>query len=220
LELGTLITFDNRDLHERVYLFLRDKILNNELAPGSKIDYDEFITSLGVSRTPLRDAINQLKRDGLIEVRPRSGSYVATPKLKDIEEIYNVRKALECQAIETAIHALPKSVIEEMIHQTEVVEREIKKQNVQLFFESDRHIHRTIITHSGNQLLISIMETLELKIKWFGVIITKNFDRPLQANQYHRKILLALQDGNKEEAKRLMAEHIDDVKEDTIEDYN
>jgi DNA-binding GntR family transcriptional regulator len=219
VELGTLITFDNRNLHERVYLYLREKIILNELSPGSKIDYDEFITSLGVSRTPLRDAINQLKRDGLIEVRPRSGSYVATPHIKDIEEIYNVRKALECQAMESAIYTIPKSTIQDLLVEADSVEKDIKRGDVQPFFLADRNLHRTIIEHSGNQLLISIMGTLEHKINWFGVIITTNADRPLMANEYHRKILSAMMDADIMNAKRLLADHIDEVKEQTLKDY-
>ncbi|MFP3416461.1 GntR family transcriptional regulator, partial [Bacillus sp. SIMBA_074] len=78
-----------------VYLYLRDKIVHNNLKPGSRIDYDELMAELGVSRTPVRDALNRLQIDNLIEVRPRSGTFVSTPNKKAIEDLYNVRKPLE-----------------------------------------------------------------------------------------------------------------------------
>lgn len=64
------------------------------------------------------------------------------------------------------------------------------------------------------------MSTLELKIKWYGVIITKNSDRPRQANEMHKKILQALFNSNIEEAIHLMDVHIDEIKHHTIEDYS
>ncbi|TDF93171.1 GntR family transcriptional regulator [Paenibacillus piri] len=212
-------TFDNSNLYERVYVYLRDKILNNELQPGSKIVYEHFLAELGVSRTPLRDAINRLKQDGLIEVKARSGSYVYFPNAKDIEELYDVRKALECQALLTAATTLTKSRLEALLREADEAETAIKKGDIQPFFEADRNLHRTIIEHSNNRLLISIMSTLELKIKWFGVIITKNFDRPLQANDMHKRILRALYESDHEKANALMSDHIEEIKRYTMGDY-
>jgi DNA-binding GntR family transcriptional regulator len=214
-----LMKFDNSNLYERVYLYLRDKILNNEIKPGSKINYEDFIGELGVSRTPLRDAINRLKQDGLIEVKPRSGSYVYMPNVQDIEELYDVRNALECQAVKAATHFMPKHLLESMMKEAELAEKALKELDAKPFFEADRNLHRSITEHSNNRLLINIMNTLELKIKWFGIIITKNFDRPLQANEMHKKILRAMYASNSEEAKELMEKHIAEIKRYVIGDY-
>lgn len=215
-----MIIFDNSNLHERVYVYLRDKILNNELKPGSKIIYEDIIKELGVSRTPLRDAINRLKQDGLIDVKPRSGSYVNLPNVKDIEDLYDVRKALELKALTIAARTMPKAQIQLLLDEADRAEESIQKGDMKPFFEADRNLHRTIIQHSNNQLLVSIMSTLELKIKWYGVIITKNSDRPRQANEMHKRILRALYDSNIEEAIQLMDVHIDEIKQHTVEDYS
>jgi DNA-binding GntR family transcriptional regulator len=214
-----LIDFDNSNLYERVYLYLRDKILNNEIKPGSKLSYEDLIGQLGVSRTPLRDAINRLKQDGLIEVKPRAGSYVYMPNAQDIEELYDVRNALECQAVKAATHYMPKKLLESLMQEAEIAEKAIKEGDAKPFFEADRNLHRTIIQHSNNQLLINIMNTLELKIKWFGIIITKNFDRPLQANEMHKKILQAMYASDSKEANEQMEKHIDEIKRYVIGDY-
>lgn len=214
-----MITFDNSNLHDRVYIHLRDKILNNELEPGSKIVYEDLIQELGVSRTPLRDAINRLKIDGLIEVKPRSGSYVYYPNRKDIEDLFGVRKALECQAVKDATELMPKSELKLLMNEADVAEEAIRAGEVNTFFEADRKLHKSIIQHSNNHLLFSIMSTLELRIIWYGVIMTKSSERPLKANETHKKILQAMYDSDGKMAVGLMEEHIDELKSFTLKDY-
>jgi len=211
--------FDNSNLNERVYHYVRDRILANVYKPGDQINYEQLIQELGVSRTPLRDAINRLTQDGLIEVKPRSGSYVYMPNARDIGELYDVRKALECQAIEAAVPRMPHEELKELLSEAEEADEAIKHGRVQRFFEADRRFHRTIIERSGNRLLAGMMETLELKIKWFGVIITK-FDRPQQANDSHKRIIRAMERADAAEARRMMEEHIEEIKRYTIGDYS
>jgi GntR family transcriptional regulator, rspAB operon transcriptional repressor len=214
------VQFDNSNLYERVYIYLRDKIVLNQLPPGSRINYEELIEQLGVSKTPLRDAINRLQQEGLIEVKPRSGTYVSIPKVKDIVEIYDVRKALESQAIQLASPRIPKNELESFLREADHAEEEIKKGNAEPFFQADRQLHQMIIQYSENRRLITFMNTLELQIKWFGIIIAKNFERPLQANDMHKRILTAIYHSNVDEAKKLMEEHIEEIKLYTVADYS
>ncbi|MBP1931138.1 GntR family transcriptional regulator [Ammoniphilus resinae] len=214
------IEFDNSNLHERVYLYLRDKIMQNQLPPGSRISYERLREELGVSKTPLRDAINRLQQDGLVEVRPRSGTYVNTPKVHDIIEIYDVRKSLERTAVQLAAPMIPKEVLESLLDEAEEAEEEIQKGNRERFFIADRNLHQTIIKYSGNKRLITFMDTLEVQIRWFGIIIAKNFDRPTQANDMHKKILQAMYQLDIPQAQRLMEEHIEEIKLYTVADYS
>jgi len=212
--------FDNLCLNDRVYLYLRDQIIQNKLKPGTRIHYDDFTQKLGVSRTPLRDALNLLQQQGLVEVKPRSGSFVATPKVKDIEDIYDVRKPLECQAIRLAAKHIPLARIQELLVEAEEAEMALKNGNVDPFFNADRRLHDTIITYSNNSRLISIMETLSSQIKWFGVLNTTNFDRPFQANEQHKEILKALEKGDVDTAVDCMGRHIEEIKECIIADFS
>lgn len=212
--------FDNRNLYERVYLYIRDKIINNDLKPGSRIDYDVFINELGVSRTPLRDALNKLDQEGLIEIRPRAGTFVSTPKSKDIEEIYDLRKALEREAIGLASAFIPTEVIDELLEEVFQADTAIKEGNLSPFFHSDRNLHQTIIRYSGNKRLIEIMDRLEAQLKWFGVIMTINYERPKQASEMHKEILNALKASNIDEAKLLMENHIEEIKSSILQDFS
>ncbi|MEK3981587.1 GntR family transcriptional regulator [Psychrobacillus sp. FSL K6-2836] len=212
-----MLNFDNSNLSERVYLYIRNKILDNKLKPGSKINYEELCSEIGISRTPLRDALNLLKQDGLVEVKPRSGTYVCLPQLKDIEEIFDVRKALEIQALKSAL-TIPKSTLSCYMKATDYAGVELKTGNLQPFLETDRKLHQTIMQNSNNNLLISIMDSLETKIKWLGALTAQSIERPIQANNEHKKILTALYESNLEEAVLLMGIHIDGFKRFTIED--
>jgi GntR family transcriptional regulator, rspAB operon transcriptional repressor len=214
------MNFDNSNLHDRVYLHLRDRIIYNELTPGSRIDYHQIIEDLGVSRTPIRDALNRLQQDGLIEVKPRSGTYVRIPQVKDIAEIYDLRKALERQAVELAATNISKDFLKSLLNEAEHAEAAIQHGDVGPFFQADRNLHRSIIHHSCNERLIAIMDKLEIQIQWYGIIMTKNFDRPLQANQMHRLILQAIYDSQIKEAQILMEEHIEEIKQSVISDYS
>jgi GntR family transcriptional regulator, rspAB operon transcriptional repressor len=211
--------FDNLNLHERVYMYVRDKIINNELKPGSRIDYEELISELGVSRTPLRDALNRLQHDKLIEVKPRSGTFVSVPRPKDIEEIYDVRKPLECLAVKLSAQNLSKETYIRLLDETDDVEAELNRGNVETFFQSDRNLHKLLIQKADNSRLVTIMDSLEVQIKWFGVIMTINVDRPLQANEMHRKLIKAMHDGRINEAVEIMGTHIDEVKQDILHDF-
>ncbi|NEU32352.1 GntR family transcriptional regulator [bacterium LRH843] len=211
---------DTRNLSDRIYFLIRNKIVNNEMAPGTRIQYEELINELGVSRTPLRDAINRLQQDGLIEVKPRSGTFVSVPKEKDIIEIYDLRKSLELLALELSFKRIPTKVIDDLFKEIELSNVGIDKGDPNPFFTADRLFHRTLIKYSNNQRLIQIMDTLEVQIQWFGIIITKNFTRPKQANELHIQILTAMKEENLEIAKELMARHIEDIKEYTIADYS
>jgi DNA-binding GntR family transcriptional regulator len=213
-------TFDNRNLYERVYLHIKNKILNNELKPGSRVEYDSLIEELGVSRTPLRDALNMLDQEGLIEIRPRAGTFISTPKAKDIEEIYDIRKGLERQAVHLASSFISNADLLQLKQEVEEADIAMKKGDLQPFFRSDRNFHQTIIRHSRNQRLIEIMDRLEAQVKWFGIIMTINYDRPTQASDMHNRILTAMIDSNVEKAKELMEDHIDQVKNSILEDFS
>ncbi len=212
-------TFDNLNLNDRVYLYLRDQIVQNQLKPGSRIDYDELMADLGVSRTPLRDALNRLKHDNLIEVRPRSGTFVSTPSKKDIEDIYDVRKPLEAAAVQLAAPHIPKDRYEWLLEEARQVETELENGNIEPFFLSDRNLHRTLISYSHNNRLISIMDSLELQIKRFGIMMTTNLDRPFRAVELHKKIITAMFHAEIDKARSLMEQHIEEVKRDILSDY-
>src|SRR4051794_1765784 len=94
---------------DAVYQAIRQAILSSRLKPGERLNVDDLAEKLGVSLTPVRGAIQQLSTEGLIEIRPRSGTFVAQLTERDVEETYKIRCALECLAAEEVIGRLDKA---------------------------------------------------------------------------------------------------------------
>ena len=110
----------SRTLHESVYKRLREFILDGDVSPGDRLDERHLSAALGVSRTPIRDAIGRLAAEGLIDYRPHQGNYIKVLSVKEFDELYVVRAELECLAVKLAsdksspefLKALEETVIE------------------------------------------------------------------------------------------------------------
>ncbi|WP_246476500.1 GntR family transcriptional regulator [Salicibibacter cibi] len=210
---------DKSNLSERIYYYLRNQIVQNQMPPGTRINYEQLASDLNVSRMPLREAVNQLSQDGLIEVKPRSGTFVNTPKRQDIEDLYDLRRALEELSVELAIPEIPLSIIEKLEDETSYSEEQLNKRIVEPFFDADRNLHRTLIDYSNNIRLQQIWKSIETQVQWVGVIITTNLDRPFAANDMHKEILRAIKKRETDTAKQLMRDHINQIKAFTISDH-
>ena len=134
-------------------------------------------------------------------------------------DLYNVRKPLESTAVELAAPHLSDESYLALLEEAERAEVELKKGNPDVFFAHDRHFHRTLISHSDNSRLIAIMDSLEVQVKWFGIIMTKNLDRPYRAIEMHKSIVHAMRDNKIDEARQLMELHIEEVKQDIMSDF-
>src|SRR5262245_16990793 len=99
----TLPALARKRATDEVYDVLKRSILANVFTPGQRLPVEEISKKLGVSLTPVRHAIQQLATEGLIEIRPRSGTFVASLDTRDIRETFDIRRALECLAAETAV---------------------------------------------------------------------------------------------------------------------
>jgi DNA-binding GntR family transcriptional regulator len=91
------------NLKEKVYSVIKDRILNFELKPGEKIQESEIVQELGLSRTPIREALNKLEQEGFIKILSNKGYFVSDVTTREIEELYEIREALEILAIRAAV---------------------------------------------------------------------------------------------------------------------
>ncbi|WP_078428389.1 GntR family transcriptional regulator [Alkalihalobacterium alkalinitrilicum] len=210
---------EKRNLSEQVYFYLRKKIISNELTPGSRVNYDDIISELGISKTPVRDALYLLQQDGLVEIKERSGTFVNTPKVQDVKEVYDIRNALERQAVNLAMENMTKADIEKMLNKAIKVEETLNDSSVETFVESDREFHRTLILWSKNQRLIKLMESLDAQLQWISVITATSSERPKETNAMHKRIIAAMLHSNKKIAQDLMEEHIEEAKQITLKEF-
>jgi DNA-binding GntR family transcriptional regulator len=194
-------------LTAQVYEILKERILSRELPPGTRLKHIELATRFGVSSTPVREAIQQLENDGLVETFPYRGSVVKQLSAKDIRDIYDVRVALESLAVRLAASRLADEHLEELEKHVNNYERSFETGDRTLGLEADLAFHELLLTASGNPVLLSMANNLVNRIQLFREV---DWDQAIKRPSLngHRLILEALREGNGDKAAKLMSEHI------------
>jgi GntR family transcriptional regulator, rspAB operon transcriptional repressor len=151
---------------DEVYEALREAIIQHVFHPGQRLVVEDLAQKLGVSLTPVRSAIQMLTSDGLVEIHPRSGTFVATLSSQDLEETFDIRLALESLAIEKAIRFITpaqEARLEELLKI--LAECMNKEDGRQLHDEANHEFHQTLIEASGNKRLLDMYESLNAHIQ-------------------------------------------------------
>jgi len=205
-------------LTDSVYKTIKKKILAHDLPLGTRIKDDEIAVQLCVSRTPVREAIHRLIRDGLVEVIPRSKTRVVTLSEADINEIFELRIALESMAARLSADRIPAQQLEHLNHLHALAENRLKKQDSRPALYFDREMHRVILDNCGNRRLIGMMHRINDYVTLF-----RNLSERTPAhrgfNYKHREIMRALNRQDGEVAGRAIEDHILMAKEQTQRDF-
>jgi DNA-binding GntR family transcriptional regulator len=173
---------------------------------------------LGVSRTPVRQALERLAQDRLVRADPRRGFWVRTFTAQDIHEIYDLRAALEVLALRLAAPHLDPADLREHLTLLYQVRAQLDQKPISLFLQGDFRLHTLFIRASGNSRLIHYLSTLRSQFSMFQVKDTRNPMRMEPTLQDHEQILLALLEQDIEKATRLLADHIVRSKEYVLAD--
>ncbi|SDS64104.1 GntR family transcriptional regulator [Microlunatus soli] len=197
---------------------LARRIATGMLKPGERLDRAAIAREFGVSSAPVRDALQRLEVDQIIETRPRSGTYVATPTIADIHEVCQYRKGIEWVATGLAARVMPRSLLDEL--RTEVVEAlaAADQGDFEPFFASDARLHGEIVAASGNQRLIRARAAVEPYVYWLRILGATGRHRVAGSTRRHLEILDAMITGDIEAAKRAAEVHLDEVEAWTVED--
>lgn len=211
---------ERRNLGSDVYRILRDRILRQELHAGEKLSDLHLSSELGVSRTPVREALVQLVQDGIVVTEPNRGFFVATIDRKDIEEIFDLRAALEGFALRQVPHDNHREEYERALFELEHVERliryaktdEEREAAADAFLRTDRGFHSWLVEKSGNRRLTTITNSL-----WTQVAIYQQTGAELPgwmeiALDQHRAIVEFLLDEDIDAATNALENHIQDMK--------
>lgn len=195
-------------LREVVFHSLREAILTGKLQPGERLMEIQLAEQLGVSRTPVREAIRKLELEGLAVMIPRKGAEVAKITEKQLRDVLEVRKALEELAVQLACRRIsPKDVEElEQAHK-EVQEMAVKKELMELV-RADVRFHDIIYHAADNERLLQILYHLRQQIYRYRLEYLKNTDNHTLIIQEHEDILRALSSQNIESAMDAISRHI------------
>jgi DNA-binding GntR family transcriptional regulator len=193
-------------------------ILSQQIPLGARLRDEELAEQLGVSRTPVREALRDLIRDGLVEAVPRSQTRVRMLTESDIEEIFDLRISLEALAVRLAAGRIPEVALKRLRDLYTRAEAALAKGDVRPSLDFDRDMHLTVLQFSGNRRLQEIMATINDYVTLF-----RNIGAMIPAhrgfNYRHREILRALEREDGESAARFMSEHILVAKEQTQRDF-
>ncbi|MBW2002542.1 MAG: GntR family transcriptional regulator [Deltaproteobacteria bacterium] len=188
---------------------IRRRILSGEFRPGQKINESEIAINLGISRSPVREAFRILERDGLITTLPRKGSYITDISLKDLEELFEIRKILECYALDCIKKKANKSPdkIKSMIEELE--KNLLKKHDP---FSVISGFHYSLVEFSNNSRLIELYKILAVSLRRYWLIYHSKKGQQDISLEHHQGIVNILKKGDYTGTKTLLKKHIHYVK--------
>ena len=196
-------------LRDVVFNTLRQAILRGELKPGERLMEIQLANKLGVSRTPIREAIRKLELEGLVLMIPRKGAEVAEITEKNMRDVLEVRKALEELAVQLACEKITAEEIEEMKKAAEEFRMILKNKDITEIAEADVRFHDIIYMATDNQKLIHLLNKLREQMYRYRVEYLKNPDVHEQLIQEHEEIVYHIKRREKVEATAVTCQHID-----------
>ena len=196
-------------LRDVVFNTLRKAILRGELKPGERLMEIQLANKLGVSRTPIREAIRKLELEGLVLMIPRKGAEVAQITEKNMQDVLEVRKALEELSVQLACERITPEQVEEMKMAAEDFRKVLKSGDVTKIAEADVKFHDIIFAATNNQRLITLLNNLREQMYRFRAEYLKQKECYPQLLEEHDKLIALISGGEVEEACELMGCHID-----------
>lgn len=207
---------NHQPLNERVYRYIRDAVVTGTIPPNARLDEQTLADEIGVSRTPVRDAIGKLAREGLVEYRPYQGNFVRAFTAQQVNDLYEVRKTLEVLAMRLAVPRMTEVEIAELRIILDDVYDAYLRDDLVAYGNADRRFHEAIARSSGNDTLIEGLDRLSLQVQLVRTAANRDPDVVERAAQQRPAILAALEAGDAERAGKLMEVHIDDVRRSVV----
>ncbi len=197
-----------RPLREIVFETLRNAIIMGELRPGERLMEVQIAEKMGVSRTPVREAIRKLELEGLVAMAPRKGAYIADLSKKDIMNVLEVRSAMDGLATELAAKRATDDEINALGQVINQFEKYMQENNVEGLIEKDIEFHEIIYIASRNEKILQIATNLKDQIHRFRVVYLKDYSSPKELVKEHNDIYFAIQKRDGEAARQLASAHI------------
>jgi DNA-binding GntR family transcriptional regulator len=190
------------------YETIKDGILGNEYPPGYQVLEADLAEALGMSRTPIREAIVRLENEGLVEIIPRQGMRVVSLSASDMKEIYEVLTALETMAVDllarrnlTEMDLVPlEAALTEM-------DKALENDNLDAWAEADSRFHFSLIELCGNARLATMVHQVSDQAHRARMITRRLRPKPTKSNVEHRAVLDAIRRGDWEGARQIHYDH-------------
>lgn len=193
-----------RDLKSEVYKMIREGITSRKLLPGTPLKESDLVQKLGVSRTPIREALNQLSKEGIVEIYPRKGAFVKNCSKEEVIEILILREVLEGVAARLAI----KQLSQEFIRKLENFFKQYKNGSID-YAKADELFHSEVIQACGSIRLIGLINNLKDSLQMLDMraVSFKFPERIKESLAEHMKIIQAFKAGDEELVEKFTREH-------------
>lgn len=196
-------------LRDVVFNTLRQAILTGELKPGERLMEIHLANRLGVSRTPIREAIRKLELEGLVTMIPRRGAEVAQITEKSMNDVLEVRRALDTLCVELACDRITDEDLENLRKACSGFEQAVKTKDIRKIAQADVALHDIIVQATGNQRLMQLMNNLSEQMYRYRFEYIKDFTQHERLIEEHRAIYESIRNKDKETASKASGEHID-----------
>lgn len=187
---------------------LEQRIVEGELGNGKRLDETELSSFYGVSRTPVREALQRLAESGLADHLPRRGTFVRSPSLSQLVEMFEVMAELECMAIRLAARRATANDIDALEKDNETCRAAVAANDTKKYYEVNARLHGRIYQMSGNSFLAIEARRLHDRLRPFRRLQLRVRGRMEESMAEHDIILAALRDGDADRAMETMKKHI------------
>ncbi|MBO4982263.1 MAG: GntR family transcriptional regulator [Lachnospiraceae bacterium] len=196
-------------LRDVVFNTLRQAILTGELKPGERLMEIHLANRLGVSRTPIREAIRKLELEGLVTMIPRRGAEVAQITEKSMNDVLEVRRAMDALCVELACDRITEEEIQALKQACDAFEEAVKSKDVKRIAQADVKLHDIIVRATGNQRLVQLVNNLSEQMYRYRFEYIKDFSQHERLVEEHRIIYESIVKKDKETASQAARMHID-----------
>ena len=199
---------DKYSLRGRVFTKIRDDILNGVYKEHEELKEARIGKELGVSRTPVREALRQLELEGLVQIIPNRGAFVTGISAKDVRDIYMIRSRLEGLCARWACEHITREQLESMEENVYLAEFHAGKGHMEQMAELDNQFHHTLYKACDSKMLEHLLNDYHEYLLRVRKKALSSIDRGTASNKEHRSIMEAIRAGNADLAERLASEHM------------
>lgn len=203
-------------LRDVVFHALRRAILTGELKPGERLMEIHLAQELGVSRTPVREAIHKLELEGLVTMMPRRGAQVAQISEKGLKDVLEVRRALDTFCAELACDRITPEEEKELVRACAAFEEAAKTKDATIIAKADVAFHDIIISSTGNERLVSTINNLAEQIYRYRFEYIKDENQHARLIEEHRALVDAILSKDAEKARKAAGIHIDNQEQSIL----
>ena len=201
-------SFRRPSLGQEVTQHLKRQVVIGELKPGHRLVEERLARDLGISRTPVREALHRLEQEGVLSKRPRGGYEVRPLTPEEVSDALGVRSALEGYAAELASHQAPEGTVDKLEANVDDFEKALDQGDEERLVEFNSQFHLLLYEAAGSTLLLRMLGELQEVVERISRAIISNMDAGKWSTKDHRAIIAAIKAGEGERAYRLARDHV------------